>query len=706
MRYADCQGSFKCTNESCPFRVEFGVVNRTKVNKDKDGTTTCGICGRKTEYVPCPGRRYVRKGKKSIKVFHWGNHTCPVISKPEKPTTKIREMLEENPKLTPSEIQSSFIMASLRKGGDWNEVEKAANRLVDKKWIANEKENIKRETRPYGENFEAVVTFKLYCDNQDELLIHKVNDRRGNPDFPSFVFKTSKERMKIALNMDREGEHFMREEYCYFDGKVKRCRNFVTLTASTYHPILKKQIPLAIMETEKEDSENIELFWTLFNTSIKKAAGDNTVFFNPTGWCTDMAGANMNGIERVFGKDALSRIKSCEFHFKESRNKMARKLGGTVGDEFKVLCQNLLECNLQESYLVAKDALEEFIDENSDRQFLKSWLTWWDSRRCFIFSAFSPKCGPKMNLAEVVHAGWANRDNRNLSLLDVAQIDVKDSVLLKAELKAIEQGSSKPVGRGPAFHEKRARDHRRELQKAVQLGKEVGSLAAGLEVDPQSGYFPPEDKPKRGRKRTKNCNPQKKPTARSEYSDPILTEKFSTTLSRPPTLSQPRGSELRLEAENGQLLSQGQSSQPLSQEQNSRLLSQGQSSQLLLQAQNSQLLSQVASSQSLSQAHTSQVLPQVPSSQSLSQVQTSQPMLPQINQLLRMPQPENQRFCQLPRQPLLHTCTATSQASQSTPVVNYAGIHPYHPVQTHPLGGNWHSGFSHTSMKLWNCLKK
>ena len=51
----------------------------------------------------------------------------------------------------------------------------------------------------------------------------------------------------------------------------------------------------------------------------------------------------MNGIERVFGKDALSRIKSYEFHFKESRNKMTRKLGGFVGDEFKDLCQNLLE---------------------------------------------------------------------------------------------------------------------------------------------------------------------------------------------------------------------------------------------------------------------------------------------------------------------------------------------------------------------------
>ena len=134
-----------------------------------------------------------------------------------------------------------------------------------------------------------------------------------------------------------------------------------------------------------------------------------------------------------------------------------------------------------------------------------------------------------------------------------------------------------------------------------------------------------------------------------------------------------------------------QSSQPLAKAQNSQLLSQGQSSQLLLQAQNSQRLSQVPSSQSLSQAHTSLVLPQVQNSQSLSQVQTRPPMLPQINQLLRMPQPESQRFCELPRQPLLHTYTATSQTRQSTQVANYAGIHPY-PVQTHPLVRNWHSG--------------
>ena len=50
--------------------------------------------------------------------------------------------------------------------------------------------------------------------------------------------------------MDRNGEHFLKEEYCIFDGKFKRCRDFVTLTASVYHPLLNRQIPCAVMETE------------------------------------------------------------------------------------------------------------------------------------------------------------------------------------------------------------------------------------------------------------------------------------------------------------------------------------------------------------------------------------------------------------------------------------------------------------------------
>ena len=74
-----------------------------------------------------------------------------------------------------------------------------------------------------------------------------------------------------------------------------------------HHPIIKKTNPTSSWRP-----------LTLFNASLKKAADDNTVSFNPTGWCTDMVGANMNVLRKVFGEGALSRTKSCEFHFKES----------------------------------------------------------------------------------------------------------------------------------------------------------------------------------------------------------------------------------------------------------------------------------------------------------------------------------------------------------------------------------------------------
>ena len=47
------------------------------------------------------------------------------------------------------------------------------------------------------------------------------------------------------------------------------------------------------MEAEKEDTTNIELFWTLFNEVLQKVSGHKEYKFNPLGWCTDMASDKM-----------------------------------------------------------------------------------------------------------------------------------------------------------------------------------------------------------------------------------------------------------------------------------------------------------------------------------------------------------------------------------------------------------------------------
>ena len=101
----------------------------------------------------------------------------------------------------------------------------------------------------------------------------------------------------------------------------------------------------------------------------------------------------------------------------------------------------------------------------------------------------------------MIHAGWAHKDSSNLSLLDTAHTDTRDSVLLTVELKSIEHGTSKG-GTRPSYEERRKKLRCRELGRAAQLGEEMMQIASenGLLVEPNSGRCPPENKTTRKRK--------------------------------------------------------------------------------------------------------------------------------------------------------------------------------------------------------------
>lgn len=187
----------------------------------------------------------------------------------------------------------------MKQRSDWASIEKAAIETLDKKWISNEKQKMRNNNEPHGHNFEAIACFKQFSDSCDPYYIYKLNDRHGNPDKPSFVFKTMKLKASFALNMDETKDHILSKEFCFFDGKVKRCNDFASLTASVYHPILRKLVPLATMECETEDACNVELFWNCFNKVLRKEKKDENYVFNPRAWVTDMAGSNMEGLIKV-----------------------------------------------------------------------------------------------------------------------------------------------------------------------------------------------------------------------------------------------------------------------------------------------------------------------------------------------------------------------------------------------------------------------
>lgn len=493
VRFADCKGSYECVQKQCPFKMEFGVTNTTQFEKE-GGEMICKGCGKVGEYVACSARRYLSYRSKAVTVYHVGNHTCPVNdSLRKKDVMSIEQIIRNQPNIKPSEVQSAFVMSAFQQQMDWKAVEREASAVLDKKRVSNMKQKLKKDIEPFGHNFEAIVSFKEYADKKDPLYVYKINDNRGHTDMPSFVFKTSTTKMKMALNMDKKGDHFLSKEFCFFDGKKKRCSGFITLTASVYHPLLRNQLPLATMEAVTEDMVNVELFWRLFNEALRKGSGSDSATFDPIGWCSDMAGANLAGISKVFGDEA--EIKSCEFHFKDHRNKKAQKLDSKSNDEFKQLCDRLLLCTTVAGYQAAKSDMDLFIAADDGRAFLTDWVSWWHERRGFIFRAFTNPNVPQMNQAEVIHAGWAHRDRQNLSQLDACQADTRDALLLDVEIKAYLTGAT-PGGKGPSFADRARKQHEAEVRREKSTGREMFCSPEGLLVDAGSSHKPPSRKKK------------------------------------------------------------------------------------------------------------------------------------------------------------------------------------------------------------------
>lgn len=482
------------------YKIEYGVVNTVQFKK-KEGQLICSLCHKNPSYVPCEARRYMVIKGSHVQVFHYGNHTC-AVKRPAHSGTKedIKEYLRKNPSAKPSQVQSAYILSMVRNREDWDKVDKQARDLLNTKWISNRKQEVRKETEPYGHNFEAVAHFKQYCDVKDPFYIYKMNDTRGNPDRPSFVFKTSTLKAKIAISMDKDKEHFLAQEFCFFDGKHKRAKGYVTLTASVYHPLLRRQIPLATMEAVSENTENVTLFWELFNEVLVKVSGGTATVFNPIGWCTDMAGSNLSAIRKVFGDSAVNRIKTCEFHFKESVNRRSQKLSKSKATQFKDMSIKLLECETPESYDALKQQLSELISEETEESQLKAWLKWWDLRRGFIFRAFAPS-GPRMNQAESVHGGWAQKDPPYMTLLKVAEADVRESKLLDVEYEGIRVGTA-TGGKGPSGTERQRNTYNREIEAAKKLGEEM--FTNGRTIEEDSSHRPPSAKRKPNKKAPDN----------------------------------------------------------------------------------------------------------------------------------------------------------------------------------------------------------
>ena len=185
--------------------------------------------------------------------------------------------------MKPTAKQSSVILKAIRGRRPWKEVMSITDVVCNTKDISNEKIKQKKVLQPDGTSFAGIENLKSWTDQTDEYLIYKISIVEEN------IFKTSKKKLLLANDMDSRSSHYLNNEFCYFDGKVGRVKDLITLTASVYHTLLKGQITLATMEFKHEDSRHVKLIWNHYNNAYKEA-NNTSLKYEPGGWCSDMAG--------------------------------------------------------------------------------------------------------------------------------------------------------------------------------------------------------------------------------------------------------------------------------------------------------------------------------------------------------------------------------------------------------------------------------
>ena len=221
------------------------------------------------------------------------------------------------------------------------------------------------------ESYRNIRSLKESTDQKDIFHIYKMNCEEINNE-PSYVFKTSCKCLEIALKMDY-GEETVgpkaSEEDAYIDAMHSRVNGYKTVTMWTFHPGMNKVVNLAIMDCHKENTEMLTLFLELFNSALQDLTGNSEYKFNPIPVMCDESGANMNAIERVFGKDFMARVVTCQWHFCQCAKHQLPEINPLERETFTKMVNDLYYSSTVNDYERITNTLHNICSRNG----LENW---------------------------------------------------------------------------------------------------------------------------------------------------------------------------------------------------------------------------------------------------------------------------------------------------------------------------------------------
>ena len=361
--------------------------------------------------------------------------------------------------------------------------------------------------------FSNIADLKKETDKYDKFLIYKMNCGKTNGG-PSYVFKTSKHHLETALKMDgtrrsiRGKRSMLSFEKAYFDGMHSRCRGFKTLTLWLHHPGLRRMKRLATMEVERENTEMVSLFFSIFNEALQEFTGDPNYKFNPPMIVTDEAGAILQGLNDVFGHEFLDRISTCQWHFKKCAWRQLVHIKHEDRATFRDTIMKICDSPTAYDY----ELLSAQMDAICKRNHIIKWWNWWKVRRFHIVPALRGFGWAGTNWAEIGHSKM--KKHVRIWLIGAVWEDILNAVCEQCEWINFVENTGKTVGRGPTLLAKRLKERRQMsafTQSAVDAFRQ-GRLEADIEKhnDPDKYFMPSRSAKHRVPKSFSDTNPTQK----------------------------------------------------------------------------------------------------------------------------------------------------------------------------------------------------
>ena len=488
-----CKGSWQCTNTSCSFLKTENKPNTWHFDY-RGGSRACYSCGTYAQQIPCGARKLVQMayGCEYAEVYHIGKHNCTLQPELMSDIDYTSRWVQRYPGISYKELKSAVIQHLLDTGNP-EEAEKAAYRITTQAY-----RKVKRdmavdtpEQHVETQSLEAVAELKKGSDLIDPLHIYRINSKAMNNQ-PDFVMKSSSKILKVALQMDQDGEENpLQQEDAFFDGCHSRCTRFISLGLWVQHPSMRHVIRLASMEVRSEATEDIAIFFKLINEMLqivgKKEKGYK---FNPRYILCDEAGGNIRGIKEALGLEfAATRVVTCQWHFMNKINERIQKIGEDFQEEFVTSAGQLCRVQSVAEFELIFSRMREIVAKFPE---FGNSLDWYYARRFHLFPAFRDGLHSGLNLAEVGNAQW--KPKHKMSLVAAAKDDITTMLQQESDLRRFGEGSTFKRGKVLTDTQRATKEKRQQMEMArsfAQVLQNQEALQMQIESEENPDFFIP-----------------------------------------------------------------------------------------------------------------------------------------------------------------------------------------------------------------------